>query len=1376
MAGTGVAVGLVLFLVGGVPASAQGPVVSVGLQTRFIVANEFPTTITHPKDGSGRLFVGTQNGNIYIFDGTALIPSPFLSIPTFPFGEQGLLGLAFHPGYRDNGWFFVYFTNYNGDSVVARYRVSDSDPNRADPWSGRILLTVAHPYPNHRAGQLAFGPDGFLYIAIGDGGDRLRAPDLTTLAGKILRIDVDTADDSPYQIPPDNPFVGQPPARPEIWALGLRNPWRFSFDRSTGALFIADVGENRYEEVNVTPGTLGGRNYGWPRMEGPLCFEPLTNCNDGTLTLPSFGYGHDATGGCSITGGFRYRGAEFPELDGIYFYGDFCSGRLWGATDSTGSWVSTELRGGPGGSFSTFGEDESGEVYVADYFSGIVFRLVSTAGPTISISDPAPVLESAGEAVFEVTLSAPSERPVSVRYHTTGSAWVLEPQQGQLDFSPGETQKLIRVQILDDQIDEPNTVVSVVLSDPVRATIAHGHGQVTVLDDDPPPVVSVDDCSVLEGDSGTAFCVFTVSLSIQSGFVTKVDSATSDGTAVQGVDYTARSETLFFQPGQTSQTVRVAIRGDVDVESDETFFLNLSLRPDSNLTLGRGQGQGVILNDDYPPPTDPPTLIAPTDTIDTATPTYSWSAVTGASRYLLAVDAPGAGSVSQTEYAASAVCAGSTCSVTPSSLALPEKSYEWRVSAGNKVGWGPPSSPLPFRTDLPPHVILTAAGTGDTLFNGDGRLGFTASLFANAVASDSSSLFVGDFYRIRRVDSRTQLIATIAGTGQFGCTPDGVPAVTANIASVTSLAADTGGNVYLATVVGSTCSQVSRVDQATGIITRVAGNPGPQGFGGDGGPARDAGFAGPAWGLAIDHLGNVLIADTFSRRVRRVDAITGIITTIAGGGGDAGDGGPATAASLLQPRGLAVDGANNIYIAEGNRIRRVDALTGIITTVAGGGVAGFTGDGGPALAARLNGPWGIAVDEGGSLWVADNGNNRVRYIDLARGTIDSAAGNGLTTGAVGDGGPPLNARLLSPEGVAVDPVGNLFIAETFGYRVRIVDNQRPIASAGPDQEIEAGEVLTLDGTSSSDADADPLDFEWWGEDGALLGTGAVITTTLGPGAHAVTVRVRDGHGGMDSDDVMVVVKPAAPPMVSIMSPRDVEITAGVPVTIQWTASDNGTLAGFDVLFASDGGAFDPVPGCTDLPGDARSCTWAVPGPVTTRARLLIEARDRAGHSGADQSSFKIVPPLGNGTGLRGEYYDKRDLTHLVLVRTDPTIDFDWGSGSPAADIHPNTFSVRWTGLIQPRYAETYTFHTVSNEGVRLWVDGRLIIDDWAKDGPRENRGTVTLSGGGKYDIRLEYYEVHGSALVKLLWSSGSEPEQIVPQTQLYPSLSGVSAP
>jgi glucose/arabinose dehydrogenase len=297
-----------------------------------------PIGIAHAGDGSGRLFIVEQGGLVKIIKNGTVVATPFLNVSSLlksSAGEQGLLGIAFPRGYGP-GKNYLY-TNYTGtqgigDTVIARFQTT-VDPDVADSTSGQTLLTVIQPFANHNGGQLAFGPDGYLYIGMGDGGSGgdpfNNAQNPLSLLGKVLRIDVESQSGA-YSIPSSNPFAGNAAYRPEIWALGLRNPWRFSFDRGTGDLFIADVGQNLYEEVNAqSAASGGGENYGWNIMEGLHCYA-TTTCDRTGLTLPVAEYGHSLMGDCSITGGFVYRGGEFPVLQGVYLYGDYCSGRIWG--------------------------------------------------------------------------------------------------------------------------------------------------------------------------------------------------------------------------------------------------------------------------------------------------------------------------------------------------------------------------------------------------------------------------------------------------------------------------------------------------------------------------------------------------------------------------------------------------------------------------------------------------------------------------------------------------------------------------------------------------------------------------------------------------------------------------------------------------------------------------------------------------------------------------------------------------------------------------------------------------------------------------------------------------------------------------------------
>jgi glucose/arabinose dehydrogenase len=338
-----------------------------------------PVFVTNAGDGSRRLFVVEKGGTIAILSNGQRAQQPFLDITPLvqsSGSEQGLLGLAFHPDYKNNGRFFVYYTARNGDNTLARYQVS-SDPNRADAATGVVLFAQADPAPNHNGGMLAFGPDKYLYVGLGDGGAAGdpwgNGQNRNALLGKLLRLDVDKGD--PYGIPADNPWPSGGDARPEVWAYGLRNPWRFSFDRATGDLYIADVGQNQYEEIDFQPaGTPGGRNYGWNTREGLHCYRGETCASDG-MTDPVAEYSHDL--GCSITGGYVYRGAAIAALQGAYIYGDYCSGRIWTLQQGTpNSWTQHDLMKTPYG-FSSFGEDEAGELYLTDIGGNALYQFVA---------------------------------------------------------------------------------------------------------------------------------------------------------------------------------------------------------------------------------------------------------------------------------------------------------------------------------------------------------------------------------------------------------------------------------------------------------------------------------------------------------------------------------------------------------------------------------------------------------------------------------------------------------------------------------------------------------------------------------------------------------------------------------------------------------------------------------------------------------------------------------------------------------------------------------------------------------------------------------------------------------------------------------------
>jgi glucose/arabinose dehydrogenase len=376
-----------------------------------------PLYVTHAPNDFDRIFIVEQVGRIRVRDQNTGTLSIFLNIQNIVLsgGERGLLGLAFHPNYEENGFFYVSYTGAGGTSHIARYSVDPDDPNVGDPTTGQIILSQTQPFSNHNGGWIGFGPnDGYLYFALGDGGSAgdpgNRSQNMNLLLGKMLRIDVDGTNgpNGLYGIPADNPFVNAD-GRDEIWASGLRNPWRNSFDRQTGDLWMADVGQGGWEEINRQRSqSLGGENYGWRCYEGNVPFN-LTGCPpQSQLTFPVYTYARSG-GNCSVTGGVVYRGVNIPGLDGTYFFGDYCSGRIWSFEFSAFGGVTnfiertSEVGSGVSG-LSSFGEDAYGEIYMCSLFNGRVYKIVPTNGPFVDcnengIEDAAEILDGSASDV-----------------------------------------------------------------------------------------------------------------------------------------------------------------------------------------------------------------------------------------------------------------------------------------------------------------------------------------------------------------------------------------------------------------------------------------------------------------------------------------------------------------------------------------------------------------------------------------------------------------------------------------------------------------------------------------------------------------------------------------------------------------------------------------------------------------------------------------------------------------------------------------------------------------------------------------------------------------------------------------------------------------
>jgi glucose/arabinose dehydrogenase len=347
----------------------------------FVDVEGGPLDLVAPDDGSGRLFVVAQDGRIWVVDASGtVLPYPMVDLgPRIRSGgEQGLLGLAVHPGFPTDPRAFVNYTNTEGDTVIASLTLDPNDPNRLDPDSHRQILFVDQPFANHNGGDLLFGPDGYLYAFFGDGGSggdpQNNGQNRNALLGKVLRLDIDHASgDLGYVAPAGNPFVDKD-GRDEIWFMGMRNPWRASFDRATGDLWIGDVGQSAWEEIDVARAGVGGLNFGWNRMEGNHCYPPGADCTTEGLTPPVTEYGHDL--GCTVVGGYVYRGSKYPALAGAYLFADYCTGRIFAIDPSSDEFREPVEVGDGGNGISSFGEDTAGELYVT-HLNGDLSRVVA---------------------------------------------------------------------------------------------------------------------------------------------------------------------------------------------------------------------------------------------------------------------------------------------------------------------------------------------------------------------------------------------------------------------------------------------------------------------------------------------------------------------------------------------------------------------------------------------------------------------------------------------------------------------------------------------------------------------------------------------------------------------------------------------------------------------------------------------------------------------------------------------------------------------------------------------------------------------------------------------------------------------------------------
>jgi len=1026
--------GLVLGLICSTDLACAEPVDWPTLSFTRSITNSFgaPTCITHAGDGSQRLFIVEQDGRVWIVQSNSLRVQPFLEVTNRVLRgiEQGLLGLAFSPGFATNSHFYVDYTRKpDGATVISRFSLTPTNSDIADPNSEQNLKVIPQPFPNHNGGQLAFGPDGYLYIGMGDGGygpngigdPNNNAQNPASLLGKLLRIDTESGV-APYAVPASNPFVGNTNYAPEIWALGLRNPWRFSFDRLTGDLYIGDVGHFHYEEIDFQPaGSAGGQNYGWRILEGPFPYNMPTGIDLSVLTGPVTWYDHRSTlsdDGGSVTGGYVYRGPDHLRMNGLYIFGDFASSQMWALKAQGTNWQRLEMpnpRAGRAG-LSTFGEDEQGNLYMADYYQGAVYQIQDThqvwtpafvpANGTINSNavvitclTPGALIHytSNGQDPTESDPSVASGGQIPVSNNTTNKIRAFRA-----DLNPSAIVAAAFSLKVATPVFAPaagpvtnGTLVTLHTISPAAVIYYNADGTVpttnSLVYSEPIAItnsVTLQAVGIATGLSNSAVAVAAYSIAqVAAPVFSPPSGPITNGTRISISSPTPGAVIFYTIDESTPTTESLAYSGPIAIDGDVTL---------SAFCLAPGYIDSDVVSVFYA-------------RVMAAIPTFTPAQGPLTNYTLISMQSATAGGIIRYTLDGSVPDSSSPIYSAPlvfsNSMTLSARSFRGDLDSSDvmSVYYG--------LVDYERVVVTTFVGQ-------------TAVGFSNAVATlaqfsapqgvcvdPAGNLYVADTGNnvIRKV-SRSGQVTTFAGTGIGGSQLG--PATEAQFSAPTGVCVDSAGNVFVAD--GNNCNRVCKID-SNGIVSvlalvrgsncmfygpglwQITADPVGNVYVGswatvekilpDGTVIKLAGpgsCCGQGWGgavgPAIDAMNNIYAAtsSTFVPSANHIWRISpsGVVDLFAGITGEFTDG-PRLRSAFQGPQDSAVDSAGNIFVSDISRIRKIRP-DGWVSTLAGSGAAGIRD--GRGSDAQFNHAKGMCVDTNGNIYVADSGNNCIRKI------------------------------------------------------------------------------------------------------------------------------------------------------------------------------------------------------------------------------------------------------------------------------------------------------------------------------------------------------------------------------------------------------------